>query len=248
MYELNYKIYKRLHSLSQQEEAALAKSRGKSISPHHAPVQIFWNAMKPTAMVSTLPPVPEETSMQDPQLEGPLVRTVHQSNLVWDPRVSVAKESDEQQRAKRQEKEGSSMSMADIVQISEELHRQPPPTASQYVQPKSPLKSVVHEAKKMQGKSIFELLGKKPDKREHSPSQKRSIIVRGRGAGKTVRKVSVELLVNPLTTISIREGMPSVNVSSLKVLPSLFPRLQFLIACSTASDQKLELGKAWGRG
>ena len=210
-------------------------------------------------MVSTLPPVPEETSMQDPQLEGPQVRAVCQSNLVWDPRVSVAKESDEQQRVKRQEKEGSSMSMADIVQISEELHRQPPPTASQYAQPKSQLKSVVHEAKKqgmgasksttlleMQGKSILGLLGKKPDKRGHSPSQKRSITVWKRGAGKTVRKVSVELSVNPLTTISIREGMPSVNISSLKVLPSLVPRpspapvfdrLQY--------DQKLEPGKAW---
>ena len=184
-------------------------------------------------MVSTLPPVPEETSMQDPQLEAPQVRIVRQSNLVWDPRVSVAKESDEQQRAKRQEKEDSSMSMADIAQISEDLHRQPPPTASQYTQPKNPLKSVVHEAKKrgmgasksttllkVQGKSILERLGKKPDKRERSLSQKLSITVRGRGAGKTVRKVSVELSVNPLTTVSMREGMQSVNISSLKVLPS----------------------------
>ena len=159
-------------------------------------------------MVSTLPPVPEETSMQDPQLEGPQGRAVRQSNLVWDPRVSVAKESDEQQRAKQEEREGSSlkyevsMSMADIAQISEELHRQPPPTASQYMQPKSPLKSVVHEAKKrgmgatksatllkMQGKSILERLGKK----QHSLSQKTA---RGRGAGKTVRKVSESRVIS----------------------------------------------------
>lgn len=191
----------------------MAKSRGKSISPHHGPVQIFWNAMKPspgaTAMVPTLPTVPEETSMQDPQLEEPQRKSVRQSNLVWDPRVSVAKMSDEQQRMTQQGKEGSSLesevsiSVADIAPISEELHQQSPPSASQYTQPKNPLKSVVHEAKKqglgatksaallkVQGKSVLEHLGKKSDGREHSLSQKLSITVRGRGAGKTVRRVS----------------------------------------------------------
>lgn len=142
-------------------------------------------------MVPTLPTVPEETSMQDSQLEEP---RRSQSNLVWDPRVSVAKKSDEQQRTTQQGKEGSSLesevsiSAADIAPISEELHQQLPPSASQYTQPKNPLKSVVHEAKKrelgatksaalrkVQGKSVLERPGKKSD---------------GRGAGKTVRKVS----------------------------------------------------------
>lgn len=176
----------------------MAKRRGKIISPHHGSVQIFWNAIKPspgaTAMVPTLPTVPEETSMQDSQLEEPRRRAVRQGNLVWDPRVSVVKKSDEQQRTTQQGKEGSSLesevsiSAADIAPISEELHQQLPPSASQYTQPKNPLKSVVHEAKKrelgatksaalrkVQGKSVLERLGKKSG---------------GRGAGKTVRKVS----------------------------------------------------------
>lgn len=148
--------------------------------------------------MGSLPTVPERALSQDGTLQVPPGKVIHRSNLVWDPRISASDKNVEQRGRKfanQQERGGSSLEYEPASSGTENAQKFAL-TTSQHEQPRIPLKSVAHEAKKqrmgkvaspskVEGKSIWERLGKKTD-----GSQQFSTPVQQSGVSKTMQKVN----------------------------------------------------------
>ena len=154
-------------------------------------------------MVGSLPSVPEGALLQDARMQEPPVKVMHRSNLVWDPRISAAHTNVEQRvrnLTSQQERGGSSLDYESTSSDFENAQKFVP-SESQQEQPRIPLKSVAHEAKKqrmgkaafpprVEGKNTWEFHGRKTDGGD--PSQF-STPVQRRATSETVQKVSSHL-------------------------------------------------------